>query len=262
LKIIQKARKSCYIKEMIKADYAGNYADLPHILVVDDDDRIRNLVSRYLNENGFLALSAENGAQARSVLKYFSFDALVLDVMMPGETGLDLSASLRKISDIPILFLTALGDVEDKLKGFESGGDDYLPKPFDPRELVFRLQSLLRRSERQKQKEPSKTYYIGPWTFDTTLGQLNNLESQENIQLTDVEAALLRALCTRPGEILSREALYELSALSSKEAYTNERTIDVQITRLRKKLGEDSKKPKFLQTVRGKGYILHVKDGA
>ncbi len=239
---------------MLDPETVPRYADLPHILVVDDDDRIRDLVSRYLNEHGFLAFTAANALEARTLLKDCVFDALVLDVMMPGEDGVSLAGHLHRTSNIPVLLLTALGEVEDKIKGLEAGADDYLPKPFDPRELVLRLQAILRRTP--KAEEKGTKMRIGPWLFDPVLGELEDTQTSDTLRLTDVEATLLKALCTRPGEILSRDALAEMTGME--EDQMNARTIDVQITRLRRKLGEDSKAPRFLQTVRGKGYVLHA----
>ena len=242
---------------MLDPDKVPSFEALPHILVVDDDDRIRDLVQRYLNDHGFLAFTAADVAQARSLLKDFIFDALVLDVMMPGEDGVSLAAHVRKTSNLPVLLLTALGEVEDKIKGLEAGADDYLPKPFDPRELLLRLQAILRRHSLTS-KAQQKDIQIGPWMFDSVRGILNDSQSGETVQLSDVESNLLRALAQRPGEILSRDTLAAMSGIDNPEEM-NARTIDVQITRLRKRMGEDAKTPRYLQTVRGKGYILHAK---
>ncbi len=227
-----------------------DFEALPHILVVDDDDRIRDLVSRYLNEQGFLALSVADAAQAKIALKQFIFDAVVLDVMMPGQTGVELTQELRATNDIPVLLLTAMGEIDDRIGGLQSGADDYLTKPFDPRELVLRLQAILRRRPLEKEGD---AYYlrIGEMIFDPAINVLTT--GGETIKLTDVEANLLKALGRRANEILSRETLASLCGLDA-----GERTIDVQVTRLRKKLGEDSKTPHYLQTVRGKGYILRA----
>ncbi len=224
---------------------------LPHILVVDDDDRIRSLVSRYLNEHGFLSFTAGNAAEAKEILEIGMFDALVLDVMMPGQTGRELTAELRKQSDIPVLLLTAMGEVEDRVGGLQSGADDYLTKPFDPRELVLRLQAILRR--RPQEKGASKTYRIGRWFYDPLVPELR--DGNESARLTDVEANLLKALIRKPGTVLSRDDLAELCGVDA-----GERTIDVQVTRLRRKLEEDSKIPRYLQTVRGKGYLLRAEE--
>lgn len=224
---------------------------LPHILVVDDDDRIRNLVSRYLNEHGFLSFTAENAAAAKEILSVGMFDALVVDVMMPGQDGRSFTADLRKQSDVPVLLLTAMGEVEDRVGGLQSGADDYLTKPFDPRELVLRLQAILRR--RPQEKGVSKSYRIGRWTYDPQVPEL--VDGVDMVRLTDVEANLLKALIRKPDTVLSREDLADLCGVDA-----GERTIDVQVTRLRRKLEEDSKIPRYLQTVRGKGYLLRAEE--
>lgn len=224
---------------------------LPHILVVDDDDRIRNLVSRYLNEHGFLSFTAENAAAAKDILEISIFDALVVDVMMPGQNGRDFTSELRKKSDVPVLLLTAMGEVDDRVGGLQSGADDYLTKPFDPRELVLRLQAILRR--RPQEKGAGKTYRIGRWNYDPLVPEL--VDGEEIVRLTDVEANLLKVLIRKPDTVLSREDLAELCGIDA-----GERTIDVQVTRLRRKLEEDSKIPRYLQTVRGKGYLLRAEE--
>jgi two-component system phosphate regulon response regulator OmpR len=224
---------------------------LPHILVVDDDDRIRNLVSRYLNEHGFLSFTAENAAAAKDILEVGLFDALVVDVMMPGQNGRDFTSELRKKSDVPVLLLTAMGEVDDRVGGLQSGADDYLTKPFDPRELVLRLQAILRR--RPQEKGTGKIYRIGRWNYDPLVPEL--VDGEEIVRLTDVEANLLKVLIRKPDTVLSREDLAELCGIDA-----GERTIDVQVTRLRRKLEEDNKIPRYLQTVRGKGYLLRAEE--
>lgn len=223
----------------------------PHILVVDDDNRIRDLVSRYLKDNDFVVITAQDAADAREVMKGFEFDALVVDVMMPGETGLEFTNSLRKESNLPVLLLTALGEVDDRVTGFEVGADDYLPKPFEPRELVARLNAILRRTA--KKQEEARPLKIGRWHFDPNHDELS--DGQDRLRLTAVEANLLRALASRSGEVMSRG---ELAAICGVEA--GERTIDVQVTRLRRKIEEDTKAPRYLQTIRGKGYLLRGED--
>lgn len=224
---------------------------LPHILVVDDDDRIRTLVSRYLNEHGFLSFTAADAASAKDILAIAAFDALIIDVMMPGQDGRALTQELRHGSDVPILLLTAMGEIEDRVDGLQSGADDYLTKPFDPRELVLRLQAILRR--RPQEKTASKSYRIGRWVYDPQVPEL--ADGAEIVRLTDVEANLLKALIRRPDTALSREDLADLCGVDA-----GERTIDVQVTRLRRKLEEDSKVPRYLQTVRGKGYLLRAEE--
>lgn len=228
-----------------------DFQSLPHILVVDDDDRIRSLVSRYLNEHGFLSFTAADAAEAKEILKLGLFDALVVDVMMPGQDGRAFTKELRAASDIPVLLLTAMGEVEDRVGGLQSGADDYLTKPFDPRELVLRLQVILRR--RPQEKAAAKIYKIGRWSYDTQVPEL--VDGDETVRLTDVETNLLKALLRRPDTILSREDLAEMCGIDA-----GERTIDVQVTRLRRKLEEDSKIPRYLQTVRGKGYLLRAEE--
>ena len=222
----------------------------PHILVIDDDSRIRELVSRYLKENGFVVVAAQDAADARAVMKGFEFDALVVDVMMPGETGLEFTKALRRERDIPVLLLTALGEVDDRVNGFDAGADDYLPKPFEPRELVARLNAILRRAPRKPEGRPVK---IGNWHFDPAHDELTHGDTI--LRLTSVEANLLRALASSPGEVMSREKLAAICGLDS-----GERTIDVQVTRLRRKIEEDTKAPRYLQTVRGKGYLLRSEE--
>ncbi len=236
---------------MTQAQKTQDLQDLPHILVVDDDDRIRNLVSRYLNEHGFLSFTAADAAEAKEIMQIGLFDALVLDVMMPGQDGRSLTKELRAKSDVPVLLLTAMGEVEDRVGGLQSGADDYLTKPFDPRELVLRLQAILRR--RPQEKSISKKYRIGRWIYDPQVPEL--VDGAESVRLTDVEVNLLKALTRRPDMVLSRE---ELALQSGVDA--GERTIDVQVTRLRRKLEEDSKVPRYLQTVRGKGYLLRAEE--
>lgn len=227
-------------------------APKPHILVIDDDKRIRELVSRYLKENGFVVVTAQDAADARAVMKGFEFDALVVDVMMPGETGLEFTRALRKEEgeSIPVLLLTALGEIDDRVTGFEAGADDYLPKPFEPRELVARLNAILKRTAKKQEDRPFK---IGNWHFDPAHDELSDGENR--LRLTTVEANLLRALASRPGEVMSREKLAGICGVDA-----GERTIDVQVTRLRRKIEADTKAPRYLQTVRGKGYLLRSEE--
>lgn len=231
----------------------SNLAAGNHILVVDDDERLRSLLFKFLQENGFLVITAENAADAREKLKYFDFDLVVLDVMMPGEDGVSLTQGLKndKIST-PVILLTALGDVEDRIKGFEAGADDYLPKPFEPKELLLRINAILKRTIASGVAAKPKEYYLGELKFDTERGELLD-KLGGRVPLTQVESNLLKAFFSKNGEIISRE---ELARICEVEA--SERTIDVQITRLRKKVEPDSKMPKYIQTIRGKGYVLRV----
>ncbi len=227
------------------------FSSRPHILVVDDDQRIRDLVARYLWDHDFVVMEAGDAAEARKMIADFEFDALVLDVMMPGETGIELTQSLRNELNIPIFLVTALGEIEDRVTGLESGADDYLPKPFEPRELVARLQAILRRTAKpQKNLSPFK---IGNWLFDPESGELS--KDEETLNLTTVEANLIRALAGHAGQTVSRDKLAKLCDIDA-----GARTIDVQVTRLRRKIEADTKNPKYLQTVRGKGYLLRIED--
>jgi two-component system phosphate regulon response regulator OmpR len=223
------------------------------ILVVDDDARLRALLSRYLAEQGFRVTVAAHAAEARDKLRSMQPDAVVLDVTMPGETGLDLTASLRaERSDLPVLLLTARGAPEDRIAGFESGADDYLGKPFDPYELVLRLRAMLRRAAPViVAPEPAGPVRLGPLSFDVGRAELQD-QAGAVVYLTGSEAALLQALARKPGEVLSRETIVE--ALEMDE--TGERAIDVQVTRLRRKIETDPREPRFLHTVRGRGYVL------
>lgn len=221
--------------------------ELPHVLVVDDDNRLRDLLGQYLGENGFLVVTASNAADARAKMKTLAFDILVLDLMMPGESGLDFAEDLRRSSQVPILMLTAMGEPENRIEGFERGADDYLVKPFEPKELLLRLHSILRRLP--SPGEPPANVTMGDVVFSPSRGELSR--GGKPIRLTDVEAALLGALAKRSGEVLDREELISLTGAGG-----GGRAIDVQVTRLRRKIEQDPKLPRYLQTVRGKGYVL------
>ena len=221
-----------------------------HVLVVDDDARLRALLSRYLAEQGFRVTTAGDAAAAREQMRSMQPDLLVLDVMMPGETGLSLTESLRaEQADLPILLLTARGGPEDRIAGFEAGADDYLPKPFEPYELVLRLRSMLRRVT-PPPMDPAAPVRLGPLHFDAERAELSGVEGV--VYLTGGEAALLQALARRPNEVLSREWIVETLGMDE----TGERAIDVQVTRLRRKIEADPREPRFLHTVRGRGYVL------
>lgn len=224
-----------------------------HILVVEDDPRLRERLARYLTGEGFRVTAAADAAEARAQLRAIDPDIMVLDVMMPGENGLDLTQSLRreKQHDLPILLLTARGAPEDRIAGFEAGADDYLGKPFEPRELVLRIRALLRRAPPAQVLEAhTGPVRIGDAEFDTERGELR--DSSGPIRLTGGESALLTALARKPNEVLSREEIAE--ALGMDES--GERAIDVQVVRLRRKIEADPREPRFLHTVRGRGYIL------
>ena len=223
--------------------------ELLHILVVDDDERLRNLLKKFLSENGFLISTAADAAQAHDLLKIFQFDLAIVDVMMPGQTGFEFTAQVRGTSTVetlPILLLTAMGEVDDRISGLTQGADDYLTKPFDPRELLLRIQAILKRS------------LNGKTTGDLAFGQ--NVYSLKTNQLfrggaptmlTSAESNLLKLFAERPGKVLTRDDLVVESS-----GDLNPRTLDVQINRLRRKIEDDPKMPRYLQTVRGKGYIL------
>ncbi|MDP6571997.1 MAG: response regulator transcription factor [Rhodospirillales bacterium] len=222
-------------------------ANLPHILVVDDDDRLRDLLGEFLHENGILVATACDAADARVKLASLEFDLIVLDVMMPGESGLEFCKDLRRKSTVPILMLTAMGEPEDRIAGLESGVDDYLSKPFEPRELLLRVHSILRRVAKPP-VAPAKVR-MGDAMFDPGRDELRR--GGQPVHLTSVEAALLKALAERPGEILSRDELYERTGAGG-----GGRAVDVQVTRLRRKIEPDPRLPRYLQTVRGRGYVL------
>ena len=222
--------------------------DKAHILVVDDDGRLRNLLHRFLTENGFMVTLASDAGEARRKLENFAFDLLIVDVMMPGESGLSLTESLREKSSVPILMLSAMGEVEDRIAGLEHGADDYLPKPFEPRELLLRIKTALRRQPAQSAETPTELLF-GPCRFDLRRAELT--QNGERVRLTETESRVLKVLAGRVGEPVARETLAEEGELEG-----SERAIDVLITRLRRKVEPDPKDPRYLQTVRGKGYAL------
>ena len=219
--------------------------DAPHILVVDDDRRIRELLKRYLSDNGFRVSTAEHAAEARARLEGLAFDLIVLDVMMPGENGFDFARALRRTSTVPILMLTARGEADDRIEGLERGADDYLAKPFEPRELLLRIGTILRRAQMPGAKKADELS-LGPLRFNVTRGEL--WDGDRPIRLTTREIQLMRIFAANPGRPLSRLDLCDNEAA--------ERSIDVQINRLRRKLEADPKNPVYLQTVRGEGYAL------
>tara|TARA_B100000686_G_C16640537_1_gene889837 strand:+ start:343 stop:1041 length:699 start_codon:yes stop_codon:yes gene_type:complete len=219
---------------------------IPHVLVIDDDRRLRLLLKDYLSENGFLVSTSESAGNGREKMEYFSFDILVVDVMMEGETGLEFMRTLRSSDDIPILLLTAMGESEDRIRGLASGADDYLTKPFEPQELVLRLQAILRRSSAPRSLF-SERIIFGDFVFDDKQGQLRKRD--EPINLTSGELSLLRVFTKDIGLVVSRGVL-------ASRAGIEERTVDVQIARLRRKIEHNPRLPQFLITVRGEGYVL------
>ncbi len=224
--------------------------DIAHILVVDDDSRLRDLLTRFLSENGFRVTAAGDAADARRKLAAIEYDLIVLDVMMPGETGFELTRFLRKTRELPILLLTAMGEVENRIEGLETGADDYLTKPFEPRELLLRIRTILRRTRSMPEiVEASSEVTFGPYSYDRIRGELT--KGGLTVHLTESEALLLGCFAQTPGRTLSREDLVARNAVNG-----HERAVDVQINRLRRKIEKDPKYPRFLQTVRGKGYVL------
>ncbi|MBD9529219.1 MULTISPECIES: response regulator [Paracoccus] len=228
---------------------------LAHILVVDDDERIRSLLRRFLMRSGFLVTTARDAAHARRLLAGLDFDLIVLDVMMPGEDGVSLTRHLRQSRTVPILLLTAKSETEDRISGLESGADDYLAKPFEPRELLLRIAAILRRIPASESKGP-KFLSIGQLRYDADKGEL--WQGELPLRLTGTEHALLRRLADTPRQPVSRAELIEDLGRSPGEdsGENSERAIDVQITRLRRKIEPDPKEPRYLQTVRGTGYML------
>jgi two-component system phosphate regulon response regulator OmpR len=222
----------------------------PHVLVVDDDQKIRDLLRRYLTENGFRVTPAADAAAARAAMRGLTFDIILLDVMMPGENGLDLARDLKSSLRVPILMLTARSDSEDRIAGLEAGVDDYLPKPFEPRELLLRLQNILRRGRNPTPGTSTDEVRMGAYVFYISRGELKR--EDETIKLTERERDLLRQFAQRPGTPIQRHEL------SSDDTTGSERAIEVQINRLRRKIEADPSNPVYLQTVRGKGYILYT----
>ncbi len=224
-----------------------------HILIVDDDQRIRSLLKQFLIKNGYLVTEARDAAHARKILAGLAFDLLIIDVMMPGEDGFSLTAGIRDQVEAPILLLTARGETADRITGFEAGADDYLPKPFEPRELLLRVAAILRRAAIVPvQDEPPKTLSLGDTRYDISRGEL--WRGEDLVRLTSTEAALMRVFARTPNEALSRARLVE--ELGGAAGGAQERAVDVQITRLRRKIETDPKNPRYLQTVRGEGYML------
>ncbi|WP_149141973.1 response regulator [Gemmobacter caeruleus] len=227
-----------------------------HLLVVDDDERIRGLLQKFLIRSGFLVTVARDAAQARRLLAGLDFDMIVLDVMMPGEDGIALTRDLRARLSVPILLLTAKGEAVNRIEGLEAGADDYLVKPFEPKELLLRINAILRRVPAVKPQAPGpKVLHLGEVRYDMERGEL--WRGTEPVRLTATEAQLMRIFATRPGEAVSRERLVgDLGPTEETGDKAQERAVDVQITRLRRKIEVDPKQPRYLQTVRGAGYML------
>jgi len=221
--------------------------DAPHILLIDDDSRIRDLLQRFLGENGFRVTVAKDAEEARRRLSGLEFDLLILDVMMPGESGIELAKDLRRSKSVPILMLTARSDIEDRIEGLDAGVDDYVSKPFEPRELLLRIYAILR-SGGPKPKMTLEVLSFGPFQYNAERGELKR--NDEHIRLTDREKQILNTFAERPGQTVAR------TDLVGADAALGERTIDVQVNRLRRKIEEDPGNPLYLQTVRGIGYRL------
>lgn len=221
----------------------------PHVLLVDDDTRIRTLLTKFLTKNGFRVTGANDAAMARRHMQGLDFDVMVLDVMMPGETGLSFARSLRSNrQDVPIIMLTAKSETEERISGLEAGADDYLTKPFDPRELLLRINSLIRRTVQAAPTLHIEQIVFGPYAFSLTKRELK--KNGETVKLTDREKDILAIFAANPGETVARDVL------NPPDSDLGERTIDVQINRLRRKIEVDPANPVWLQTVRGVGYRL------
>ena len=219
-----------------------------HILVVDDDDRIRELVKEYLNENGFTVSTANSAEEAKIRLNYFKFNLLILDVMMPGQNGFELTKEIKKILDVPVMLLTAKGEVEDRILGLELGADDYLGKPFEPKELLLRIKNIIKKTSKI---DFNKTNKIGSAKID--LNKMSIQLKNKSNKINNAEKKVLLEMLANPGKTYSRSQIGEISNISQ------ERSIDVMITRLRQKIEINPKNPKYLQTIRGSGYVLWVK---
>ena len=218
-----------------------------HILIVDDDDRIRNLLKDYLYENGYIVSTAENADQAKEKLYYLKFDIIILDVMMPGQNGYDLTKEIKKQIKVPIILLTAKGEVENRIKGLELGADDYLGKPFEPKELLLRIKNILNKSNKIDLKS---THFIGDAEVDLNK-MIVKLKDKSN-KINNTEKKVLIEMLANPGVTYSREEMGKISGINQV------RSIDVMITRLRQKLELNPKNPKYLQTIRGTGYVLWI----
>jgi len=218
-----------------------------HILVVDDDDRIRSLLKDYLSNNDYIVSTAENADQAKSKLEILKFDIIILDVMMPGQNGYDLTEEIKKKIKVPIILLTAKGEVENRIKGLEIGADDYIGKPFEPKELLLRIKNIIDKSNKI---DLSTNYFVGNAKIDLNKMLINLKE--KNRKINNSEKKILVEMLSNPGKTFSREEIGKISGISQ------ERSIDVMITRLRQKIEIDPKNPKYLQTIRGSGYVLWI----
>jgi len=220
---------------------------LAHILVVDDDDGIRSLVKKFLNENKYLVTTADSAEDASNKIKIIKFDLIVLDIMMPGKNGLEFIEENKKNLDTPIILLTAKGEAKERIKGLEIGADDYLPKPFEPKELILRIKNILDKTIKTEQKR-----IIEFENVKIDLNKLLIIRDQKEFKINNTEKIILEKMINSPGKTFSREDIGKIINLNK------ERSIDVIITRLRKKIEIDQKSPKFLQTIRGAGYVLWI----
>ena len=225
-----------------------------HLLIVDDDERIRSLLQKFLIQNDYLVSTAEDTEQARTLLSAIEFDFIILDVMMPGQDGISFTAELRELkNETPVLLLTARGETEDRIKGLEAGADDYLPKPFEPKELLLRINAILRRMPNMKEDQVMpKTLSFGNLSYDVARNEL--WEGEKQIRLTTTESQLMKIFTSVLGEPISRTDL--VASLGRDVSSAQDRAIDVQITRLRRKIEVNPGQPRYLQTVRGAGYML------
>ena len=221
-----------------------------HILVIDDDERLRLLLRRFLEESGFRVTDVGSASDARQILDGFVFDLLIVDIMMPGETGLEFLSDIRSGNQVPALFLTAMSETEHRIAGLESGADDYMSKPFEPREVVLRIRSILSRAAAQR-SAPSKSIAFGPYSFDQTTGIL--MHSTGRIHITNAEQKLLASFANSPDRVLSRDDIAEAMDSSMRG-----RSIDVAVARLRAKIEPDPHYPVYLQTIRNKGWLLRT----
>ena len=221
---------------------------IAHILVVDDDDGIRSLVKKYLNENKFLISTAENAEDAKKKIELIKFDLIILDIMMPGKSGLEFIQENKKKLETPIILLTAKGEPSERIEGLEIGADDYLPKPFEPKELILRIKNILNKTKKVNQKRVIEFDKI-----KIDLNKLMILKNNKKFKINNTEKIILEKMINNPGKTFSRENIGSIINLDK------ERSIDVIITRLRKKIEDDPKNPKFLQTIRGAGYVLWIK---
>lgn len=217
-----------------------------HILVVDDDDRIRELIKEYLESNDFYTTTARDAEDAKNKIKLIKFDLIILDIMMPGQNGLELTKEIKLTSDQPIILLTAMGETSDRVSGLETGADDYLPKPFEPKELLLRIKNILKRIKKNKNLNPILKF----GNIKVDLDKMSITSKEGDIKLNSAEKALLEIMILSVGRVFQREQISKIVKL------TKERAVDVMITRLRHKIEPDPKNPKYLQTVRGNGYVL------